>query len=245
MTTAERHATASDALAYTFDAYRDVLTGLAERGYDFVGFDGDVGDGEVLLRHDVDLSLDRALEMARVEAGLGVRSTYYVLVTAPVYDVISPHGRHVLRQIADLGHDVGLHFNAHGRWTCAPADDVLAHHVDNERGVLERWVNGIVEPFSFHRPPDWALGRRFDGLTHTYQPRYFSDVAYVSDSNQKWRTDPPFPDGPPEAMQILVHPGLWGPEDRSLDAVFERTKREAYADVDAYVDPMGKWLHRR
>jgi len=36
-------------------------------------------DSFLILRHDVDASLEAALKMARVEKNLGIRSTYFVL----------------------------------------------------------------------------------------------------------------------------------------------------------------------
>jgi hypothetical protein len=61
------------------------------------------------LRHDVDLCLDSAVELARLEQRRGIRSTYFILHTAPYYR----HGADLLRTLRllqdDLGHEVGWH----------------------------------------------------------------------------------------------------------------------------------------
>ena len=61
------------------------------------------------LRHDVDSRLDSAVELARLEHRRGLRSTYFILHTAPYYR----HGNQLLRTLLliqdDLGHEIGWH----------------------------------------------------------------------------------------------------------------------------------------
>ena len=65
------------------------------------------GAGDVVLRHDVDLRLDSALELARLEHERGLRATYFVLHTAPYWN--DPELVPRLRRLAELGHEVGFH----------------------------------------------------------------------------------------------------------------------------------------
>lgn len=58
------------------------------------------------LRHDVEERFAGAVDMARLEYAHGMRSTYFVLHTAPYY------GRSLLprlKQLQELGHEVGWH----------------------------------------------------------------------------------------------------------------------------------------
>ena len=48
--------------------YEELLEAAQAGGYRFAGFDRDPEPGDLLLRHDVDLSLEAALRMARLEA---------------------------------------------------------------------------------------------------------------------------------------------------------------------------------
>ena len=101
---------------YTFDWYRDLLATLDERGRRFRTYDQTVTEGDVLLRHDVDLSPAKALETARIEADEGVRATYFFLCSTPMYNPVTGRLRRIVRRIEDLGHDVGLHFSTHQYW---------------------------------------------------------------------------------------------------------------------------------
>ena len=54
--------------------YEELLEAAQAGGYRFAGFDRDPEPGDLLLRHDVDLSLEAALRMARLEAERGAHA---------------------------------------------------------------------------------------------------------------------------------------------------------------------------
>ncbi|AGN02217.1 hypothetical protein L593_11360 [Salinarchaeum sp. Harcht-Bsk1] len=232
-------------IPYELDVYAGLLETLLARGYEFVGFDGAIEDGQIALRHDVDLSLSRAAEMARVEAALGIESTYCLQVTAPLYDLLVPENRRHVRTIVEAGHDVGLHFDPHYYWESEPVVDDLELRVLDDRSALSRVIaddfhrSVSVVATSIHQPPNWALGATFEAFQSTYEPRYFLDVEYVSDSAGKWRVQRPFEDEVPDAMQLLVHPGLWHREDHSLAAILEDHREQCRERIDRYVGAFG------
>lgn len=94
---------------FTYASYRRLLGALRAAGYAVVGFDdyfaGDVAaDRVVLLRHDVDRRPRMALEMAMVECGCGVRSTYFFRSRHAVV------ARDVIRSVSGLGMGIGYHY---------------------------------------------------------------------------------------------------------------------------------------
>ena len=50
-------------------------------------------DGDVILRHDVDLSLDAALRMAELEADAGAAATYFLMTGSVFYNLALAGGR--------------------------------------------------------------------------------------------------------------------------------------------------------
>ncbi|HOI69462.1 MAG TPA: hypothetical protein PLN41_06945 [Methanothrix sp.] len=58
----------------------------------------------VIMRHDVDRMPGHALETARIEEELGIGATYYFRA---VNHVFKPD---IIRQIRDLGHEIGYHY---------------------------------------------------------------------------------------------------------------------------------------
>lgn len=68
------------------------------------------GNG-IILRHDIDEDIDRAVHMAKVEHLEGVKSVYYILNTSKYWK--NDHDLFVkLRLIQSLGHEIGWHNNA-------------------------------------------------------------------------------------------------------------------------------------
>ena len=52
--------------AFSLDHYGELLEAARAGGYSFAGFESPPRPGDLLLRHDVDLSLDAALRMAEL-----------------------------------------------------------------------------------------------------------------------------------------------------------------------------------
>ncbi|NLK50017.1 MAG: hypothetical protein GX294_05150 [Candidatus Cloacimonetes bacterium] len=92
---------------FTLKIYGELLTNLRKAGYKFQRIEDYIQaplDKVVLLRHDVDLRSYSALRLARFEARLGIKSTYYFRV---VKQSFNPR---IIRDIVKLGHEVGYHY---------------------------------------------------------------------------------------------------------------------------------------
>lgn len=218
------------AVEFTHDRCRSILERLRSSGYAFRAYDQDVGAGDVLLRHDVDLSPERAVEMARIERELGITATYFVLLGSPLYNPFQRPVREAFAEVAALGHDVGLHFSTHQHWPASrpPAEAALAERVRDEQAALSTVVADPVSTVSFHVPPDWVLARALEGVESTYEPRFFEEIDYVADSGQRWREEGVSIPDDGRPLQVLMHPGLWG----EADATFRERVRAAVADAD-------------
>ncbi len=215
-------------LAFTHEWYKSFLSYLKEKGYSFETFPATPEKGSIFLRHDVDLSTTDALTMAQIESELGIQSTYCILISSPIYNPFDRKPLETIRQIQALGHDIALHFSTHNYWESGkPSKDAVESQVLNEMEALRTIIPDLSEAVSFHRPPVWVLDSDFDGFVNTYSPEYFSDIVYISESTQRWRTEPPEFENLPDRAQILVHPGLWSDRDETFE------KRVEHSVVDS------------
>lgn len=232
------------------DDYRRLLERFISLGYNFCDLEGlALGGRQVFCRHDVDLSLAHAMAMAGLEKSLGVSATYYVLISTEIYNLASAEGREWLQRMYSLGHEVGLHFDA---TKYAQDHEALESAAREECRILEMLSGGPVRTLSFHRPANALLGLEgtFAGRPHTYEPRFFRDTAYVSDSNGGWHYGHPLKheavtQGRP--LQLLTHPIWWmHDEPASVVLAMERLRRQttarqhlAFADT---VKSYGQWV---
>jgi hypothetical protein len=206
---------------FTREGYRSLVAGILKRGYSAVGYDSVVpAERHLILRHDLDMSIDAAVAIAEVEAEFQVAAHYFVLLRTEMYNPWSDHARRQLDRIAGLGHAIGLHFDA----SIYPDDiAVLDRAAAEECTVLATLTGRPVETISFHRPSRALLRMPEDiaGRSHSYQPRYFHDIGYCSDSRGAWHHGPPLDHaaiGEGRALQLLTHP-IWWDRDTALDPV--------------------------
>jgi hypothetical protein len=170
--------------------YRELLEAAKEGGYRFVRFRDEPQEGELFLRHDVDLSLAAAVEMAELEAELDVVATYFLMTESVFYNLASEEGVAAVERLRALGHAVGLH--------------AVHPNVD---------VDGRFDPVvSWHNPRPEYMSDEVPGAANAYGRRYFAPETYRSDSNQHWRSGCPHEElraGGFPWLQILVHPEIW------------------------------------
>ena len=114
---------------FTASMYHQICEQLSSSGRTAITFaelisrQADIGahDGYIVLRHDVDRMPERALRMAKIEHQHGLTGSYYFRIPAS-------YRPHIIQEIANLGHEIGLHYEcldkAQGR-PRASQDDFL------------------------------------------------------------------------------------------------------------------------
>jgi hypothetical protein len=231
---------AGDAQTFSLDAYRMLLADFVERGYRAVSFDVvDPTSRHLVLRHDVDISLALAASLAEAEHALGYASHYFVLVTCEQYNPATQVGRDALARIVSLGHRIGLHFDA-----SVECVEPMEERAVSEARYLSSLAGAPVSMLSFHRPAqEWINNPvQFAGMPHTYQPKYFSEIGYCSDSRGGWWHGAPLAHDAVKAgraLQLLTHPAWWvdahrSPVERLADHL-ERRREELARDLDANI----------
>jgi hypothetical protein len=174
--------------------YRELLEAAKSGGYRFARFDHDPVPGDLFLRHDVDLSLAAAVEMAELEAELDVVATYLLMTESVFYNLASEEGEAAIHRLRELGHPVGLH---------------AVHHTDGPVVELDGRFDPVV---SWHNPRPEYMHGEIAAAANAYGDRYFAPETYRSDSNQHWRSGCPHEElaaGAFPWLQILIHPEIW------------------------------------
>ena len=90
--------------------YRRILDKYVSSVSDFDDILLSSPDKFVVLRHDVEFSVLRALEIAQIEKEYEVCSTFNFQVVAHTYNIFSNINVERIKSIEALGHKIGLHF---------------------------------------------------------------------------------------------------------------------------------------
>jgi hypothetical protein len=177
--------------------YRELLEAAKAGGYRFAGFDAPPQAGDLLLRHDVDLSLHAAVRLAEVEVEAGAWSTWFLMTRSVFYNLDSREGEHAVARLRELG----------GR---------IAHHAVWPSVDLDERFEPVV---AWHNPDPEYMSTPVEGATSVMMSPWFDPDHYRSDSNQHWRHGCPhdaLERGEFEWLQLLIHPEIWVYDGQSM-----------------------------
>ena len=193
---------------FSLSHYAELLEAAKAGGYRFAGFDGAPRAGDLILRHDVDLSLDAAIRMAEVEAEAGAWSTWFLMTRSVFYNLGSAEGEHAIARLRELG----------GR---------VAHHAVWPHLDLDERFEPTV---AWHNPDPEFISAPIESAVNVMAEPWFDPGHYRSDSNQRWRHGCPHEElaaGRFEWLQLLVHPEIW-----VFDGATMRETMESFLDAD-------------
>lgn len=208
---------------FSYEHYRRILELAQKENFAITSF----GDFKkvanrpklILLRHDIDISPEKALDFARIEKKLGIKATYFVRVHGEYYHPWEKKIYPLFREIKDLGHEIGLHFEAGYLAPIFKIDPIVLFR--KEKKVLEEIFDLKIESAAEHgdlpRPKDFWQKHFFTkvtkdkvGIKHFPQEKKFKDLKYLSDSLKNWREGCPCQNIKQfDRIHLLVHADWW------------------------------------
>lgn len=232
-------------MQYTYSSYRHLMVQLKENGYTPIRF-CDVSEDikfPAIIRHDVDVDLQNALDMAVLENSMGIKSTYFVLLTSEYYNLLSENNMQRVRNILRLGHEIGLHFDitAYEKET---SQKKLGGLIQKECAILEEALDIRIRSISWHIPVKNLLGVHLDfmdelELVNAYDPYFYNDYKYVSDSMMRWREpiEEYIEDKKFEKFQILTHP-IWyrDTQDKTDKEILDLNREKKAKEQNCYLN---------
>lgn len=174
---------------FTLSKYEELLDSIAEAKYPTTN----VRDYWlkkpsrcIILRHDVDRDVERAMDMAETEKQRGISSTYYF---RHVKDVFKPDE---MKKIEKMGHEVGYHYEVMDKAKGNPK--VAVEIFSNELHDFRKHVD--VTTACMHGNPlaSWSNRdlwqkydyRDYDIICEPYLAIDYDKVFYVTDTGRTW-----------------------------------------------------------
>lgn len=179
----------------------------------------------VLMRHDVEFSLDDALTIAEADHDAGVRSSFFLQLGSD-YNIFENDSVPVVHRILELGHDVGLHYDVEQLELSSAEPAALARRMID---LIETFFDTKVHAVSPHMPMRSGRRLEIEGVVDAYDPLYFTEIKYFSDSTQVWRegvVTKLLDDH--DQIQLLTHEYYWSEEGHPFDVLLLREAWRKY-----------------
>ncbi len=207
---------------FTHQSYLDLLKSIKDSGREIKSFENaDAYNGPlVILRHDVDFSLRKALEMAKLDHEAGATSTFFILLTAPYYNPLTEEGVHLVKEIVALGHECGLHYDCTGFELLT--EEQRQNRILTFANTLGDAVGVPVKTIAQHKPAKSPIRQEFPAFRDAYSAQYFKDIPYISDSRKTffYHTDVLGFIKQYKKCQLLTHPIWWNREPMDIPGIF-------------------------
>ncbi len=201
------------------------------QGYHFVSFEESKALKSmkyVILRHDVDISLERAVRVAEIERNLAVSSTFFLMLHSPFYNLMDEESSRYVKQLHALGHWIGYHYDL-GMLGSKPKL-VLEAEVE----LVSRFFQTPITMIALHNPTSYSKKSFEVPENDVYSCQFFSEIKYVSDSLQRWREGcfcehlGHFPQ-----IQLLIHPFWWSSSGESWERLLRRYRATRERELDS------------
>ena len=188
---------------FSLDHYREIIQLAADKGYIItpVRKHTDVNIKQILLRHDIDFSLEFAYELANIEYDLGIASSYYVLFHAETFNPLGPKGMGMLESMSKMGHEIGLHYDSR-------------YSVSHESDLVSAISRKPITSYTQH-VPTLSSKEDYQGLLN---PNELEDYKYISDSGHNWREGCVCQHiGKEKKIHVSMHPEWWVTNSRDRE----------------------------
>ena len=94
---------------------------------------------KALIRHDIDLSLTQAKEIANIENEMAVKSTYFIHLQNEFYNIFESKSQKIIQEILKLGHQIGVHFDINSYSEKINDSQSLQHWASFEKTFMKRF----------------------------------------------------------------------------------------------------------
>jgi len=207
---------------FTLKHYEDICNIITKSQYKICFFNNYSSDFKnvLILRHDVDQSLEQSIKIANIESNYNIRSTFFIWLRSPFYNIFEKKYSDIIYEIINLGHQIGLHFDESSYKIENEID--LNNYIEKEINLIQTYFNINIYAVSMHRPSKWLLNNdvKFDKYINTYAKRFFRDFKYFSDSRRQWKEGcicKKVNVNKYDKLHILIHPFWWIDKDISFN----------------------------
>lgn len=221
----------------SYDTYRRILKNIKKSGKCMDYWEALKSEEFLILRHDIEFSVERAFLMAMIEKEEGISSTYFLQIKSNAYNPFSERNRDLLMKMIDAGHHIGLHYHLERNLDKLYIRDGIRDQIR----LMSEVFRYPVDRFSIHRPVEESkyYEIEIEGVINAYSKEFFThvedikehaklEVKYIADSKHRWNFGCPDEESIEKypKIQLLIHPYSWSERGRSIAGMFHELADE-------------------
>lgn len=232
---------------YSLINYKELMSSLKKRGYNirpFSGFNGNTIKPTLLLRFDIDYCPKMAIEIAEINAEIGLSGTFFLQMDSPLYNIFNWKTQEVLKKLLALKQEIGWHVTFERRKTTNAS-------LINGWRIFKKAVPEAVPLIAWHNPQKDLLDKANSmvqltcKLRSVYAQPFMSDkIKYLSDSNRR--------NGFADLMnklhietfpqvQLLLHPLNWVIGGDEMKTILKSAWKSVLTDIDKEFSTNPNW----
>jgi hypothetical protein len=185
--------------------YKKLIQFFVNKNYSFVDYKSFKKKQNILLRHDVDFDISKALTIAKIDYKLKIKSHFFFLVDSPFYNILEKENIQALRKIYQMKHFIGLHLDMSNKIKKSIKEDLIL------KFEFLKKVIGIEKIYSIHKYGSNKKNINVKKFTNFYRKNITK--IYYSDSGGRFRFGLPTDDNriikKRESFQLNLHPIWW------------------------------------
>ena len=236
---------------FSYEDYKEIIRIIQSTGNQAGYEEALTADKFVIMRHDVEYSVDRAYALAKVESSMDFTSTFFFQWTNNSYNILSRRNQDLIKDMHERGHVIGLHYALNGLTDMQE----VRHQIKKEMDILSEMFGFPITQFSVHRPSPDVLREniKLPVYVHTHATTGLGYMTYLKaaeagaagidcatscfsgGTSHIWRYG--YPDEANitgyDKVQILTHPFAWskkGYDNRDNYAVLIQEKYNEMID---------------
>lgn len=232
----------ANTFAPSYKNYREILKNIKKANKRMDYREAEEASEFLILRHDIEFSIDRAHKMALIEAEEGIASTYFLQIAGNAYNPFSEKNRFLLGEMIEAGHHIGLHYHLGRNLNMLYIRD----EIRDQLRIMSELLQYPMDRFSIHRPVEKCEYHsiHIEGIINAYSKEFFThrdnvtedselEVKYIADSKHRWNYGYPdletlkrFP-----KIQLLIHPYSWSERGESVMGMFCELAEEKRKEI--------------
>jgi len=203
---------------FSYEHYLNTLKSF-KKDHSFSAY-SNFGNKDVILRHDVDFTLESAFEMAKLENGIDTQSTYFLLFHCNLYNIFSAESTRLIKKILGLGHKIGLHYdsnyflenNLNPNEVIIDEIETMKKHFGSQINVITAHNPSITAKLEIHLPSD---------IIDEDSVKFKTNRKYLSDSVQNWREGCFCNYIDENRLNLLIHLVWWTRDNKNRIEILE------------------------